>query len=128
MKPGSKISTTLVVSVAVVGAVCVSAPALLFAGETMHIVSPQLRHSLKEARDDLATQKYAEAISKLKEVEAIQSRAPYDQHVINELLAYAYMKTRDYADAAKDSLAGLQDSEWRTALERLADFTVSRAA
>lgn len=34
----------------------------------------------------------------------------------------------DYADAAKAALAILPDSEWRTALEKLADFAVSRAA
>jgi octaprenyl-diphosphate synthase len=34
----------------------------------------------------------------------------------------------DYADAAKDALAGLADSEWRSALEQLADFAVSRTA
>ena len=34
----------------------------------------------------------------------------------------------DYADAAKASISGLADSEWKTALEALADFAVSRAA
>ncbi len=34
----------------------------------------------------------------------------------------------DYADAAKDALSGLPDDQWRDALERLADFTVSRAS
>ena len=34
----------------------------------------------------------------------------------------------DYADAAKESLGGLAGSEWKTALEALADFAVSRLA
>lgn len=34
----------------------------------------------------------------------------------------------DYADAAKTALEALPDSEWKTALEKLADFAVSRAA
>jgi octaprenyl-diphosphate synthase len=34
----------------------------------------------------------------------------------------------DYAEAAKDALALLPAGEWRVALERLADFTVSRAS
>ena len=34
----------------------------------------------------------------------------------------------DYADAAKAALGDLPDSEWKTALEKLADFAVSRAA
>jgi octaprenyl-diphosphate synthase len=34
----------------------------------------------------------------------------------------------DYADAAKDALGALPDGAWRDALERLADFTVSRAS
>jgi octaprenyl-diphosphate synthase len=34
----------------------------------------------------------------------------------------------DYADAAKAALVGFPDGKWRTALEELADFTVSRSA
>ncbi|HWW12274.1 MAG TPA: polyprenyl synthetase family protein, partial [Brevundimonas sp.] len=34
----------------------------------------------------------------------------------------------DYADLAKAALAPLADSEWKTALELLADFAVSRVA
>ncbi len=34
----------------------------------------------------------------------------------------------DYADAAKDALSAFPASDWRTALERLADFAVSRTA
>jgi octaprenyl-diphosphate synthase len=34
----------------------------------------------------------------------------------------------DYADAAKAALAGFADGEWKSALEDLADFTVSRSA
>ena len=34
----------------------------------------------------------------------------------------------DYADAAKTALEVLPAGEWRTALEQLADFAVSRAA
>src|SRR5262249_8743606 len=36
-------------------------------------------------------------------------KIPYDQHVINEMLAYAYIKTNDLADAAKAWEAELED-------------------
>ncbi len=36
--------------------------------------------------------------------------------------------TGDYADQAKAALSVLPSSDWRTALEDLADFAVSRAA
>ena len=34
----------------------------------------------------------------------------------------------DYADAAKAALSGFPANDWRAALERLADFAVSRPA
>lgn len=101
MTLGSKISTTLVVSVAVVGTVGVRPHAPLRAEEVRQTVSTQFRKPLEEAHADLKAQKYADAISKLKAAEAIRGKAPYDQHLINDFLSYAYVRTADYADAAK---------------------------
>jgi tetratricopeptide (TPR) repeat protein len=63
--------------------------------------SAKLAKPLKEAHDDLNAKKYPEAIAKLKEAEGTAGKTPYDQHLINDMLAFAYIKTNDYADAGK---------------------------
>jgi tetratricopeptide (TPR) repeat protein len=71
--------------------------------------SAKLAKPLKEAHDDLNAKKYPEAIAKLKEADGTAGKTPYDQHLINELLAFAYLKTNDYADAAKAWEAEIDD-------------------
>ena len=69
---------------------------------TNHDAALELRSGqpLKEAHEDLKAQHYVDAISTLTDVETVESRTPYDKHLINEMLAYAYIKTGDYAKAA----------------------------
>ncbi len=66
---------------------------------------------IKEAHDDLSAKppKYSEAIAKLKEADGTAGKNPYDQHVINDLLAFAYVRTNDFADAVKPLEAELDD-------------------
>ena len=73
--------------------------------------SPKLAAPLKAAHDDLNAKppKFSEAIAKLKEADATAGKTPYDQHLINELFAFAYLKTNDYADAAKAWEAEIDD-------------------
>jgi tetratricopeptide (TPR) repeat protein len=73
--------------------------------------SAKLAKPLKEAHDDLNAKppKFPEAIAKLKEADATAGKTPYDQHLINELFAFAYLKTNDYADAAKAWEAEIDD-------------------
>jgi tetratricopeptide (TPR) repeat protein len=63
--------------------------------------SPKLGKPLKEAHDALGAKKYPEAIAKLKEAEGIAGKTPYDQHLINDMLGFAYYKTGNSAEAAK---------------------------
>ena len=63
--------------------------------------SAKLAKPLKEAQEDIKAKKYSEAIAKLKEADAMSGKKPYDQHEINEMLGFAYVKTNDLADAAK---------------------------
>jgi len=82
------------------------AASLLFTGATAMGAdkpqnSPKLGKPLKEAHDDLNAKKFPEAIAKLKEAEGIAGKTPYDQHLINDMLAFAYIKTNDLPDAAK---------------------------
>src|SRR6185312_8290548 len=54
--------------------------------------------------------KYSEALAKLKDAENNPKKSPYDQHVINELSAFAYAKTGNAAEAAKANEALVNDS------------------
>jgi tetratricopeptide (TPR) repeat protein len=96
----------------VVGAA--AATCLLFAGATaLGADKPQnsakLAKPLKEAHDDLTAKKFPEAIAKLKEAEGIAGKTTYDQHLINDMLSFAYIRTNDYAEAAKAMEAELDD-------------------
>ncbi|HWW33412.1 MAG TPA: tetratricopeptide repeat protein [Steroidobacteraceae bacterium] len=100
-----KISSALV---AVVAAAGLLAPAATLAADKPQN-SAKLAKPLKEAHDDLNNKKYPEAISKLKEAEGTAGKTPYDQHLINDMLAYAYIRTSDLPDAAKAWEAELED-------------------
>jgi tetratricopeptide (TPR) repeat protein len=71
--------------------------------------SAKLAKPLKEAHDDLNAKKYPEAIAKLKEAEGIAGKTAYDQHLINDMLGYAYVRTNNLPDAAKAWEAELDD-------------------
>src|SRR5437763_15146932 len=63
-------------------------------------VSAKMAKPLKAAQDDLTAKRYSDAILKLKESQASPGKSPDDQHVINEMLKVAYVRTGNYADAA----------------------------
>ena len=71
--------------------------------------SPKLAAPLKAAQEDIKAKKYSEAISKLKEAEGTAGKTPYDQHLINDMMGFAYIKTQNYAEAAKTMEAELDD-------------------
>jgi tetratricopeptide (TPR) repeat protein len=71
--------------------------------------SAKLAKPLKAAHDDLDAKKYADAILKLKEAENIAGKTPYDQHLINDMLSFAYIRTQNYTEAAKALEAELED-------------------
>src|SRR6266480_4331186 len=71
--------------------------------------SAKLAKPLKEAHDDLNAKKYADAIAKLREAEGIAGKTAYDQHLINDMLGFAYARTQNYAEAAKAWEAELDD-------------------
>src|SRR5437773_3598006 len=87
--------------------VLLAGPAL--AEEGKNNVSAKMAKPLKAAQDDLTAKKYSDAILKLKESQASPGKSPYDQHVINEMLKGAYVRTGNYADAAKVMEAEIDD-------------------
>jgi hypothetical protein len=96
------------------GAVIVVAAALLvsasaWAAEKAQQPSAKLAKPLHEAQELLHAKKYPEAIAKIKEADGISGKTAYDQHVINEFLASAYINTQNYGDAAKVLEAEVND-------------------
>jgi len=87
---------------------------LLLAGaaraeEAKNNVSAKMAKPLKAAQDDLTAKRYSDAILKLKEAEGAAGKSAYDQHVIYEMLKVAYVRTQNYADAAKVMEAEIDD-------------------
>jgi tetratricopeptide (TPR) repeat protein len=123
--------TALSIRVLVAGAAIIAAAGLLaatpaLAAEGKQTNSPKLGKPLKEAHDDLNAKKYADAIAKLREAEGIPGKTPYDQHLINDMLGFAYARIQNYAEAAKAWEAELDDgftaqSEIPTRVRQLAE-------
>jgi tetratricopeptide (TPR) repeat protein len=89
-------------SVATALAVVVAfAPPALAQKEKEQQVSRELAKPLKAAQEALNAKKYSEAIAKLKEADAMSGKKPFDQHEIDEMLGFAYIKTGDLADGAR---------------------------
>jgi tetratricopeptide (TPR) repeat protein len=91
----------------VASAALVSAPAS--AAEKQQQPSAKLAKPLHDAQEDIKAKKWSDAITKLKEADAMGGKTPYDQHVINDFLSFAYINTQNYAEAAKALEAELDD-------------------
>ncbi len=63
-------------------------------------VSRELAKPLKAVQDAMTAKQYNDAIAKAKEANAIASKSPYDQYIINEFLLAAYAGAGNYAEAA----------------------------
>src|SRR6202030_3899650 len=99
----------LLAGVAIIAAAGLVAATPAFAAEGKQTNSAKLGKPLKEAHDDLNAKKYADAITKLREAEGIPSKTPYGQHLINDMLGFAYARIQNYAEAAKAWEAELDD-------------------
>jgi tetratricopeptide (TPR) repeat protein len=100
---------TLATGAVVVVAATLLAGAGAWAAEKAPQPSAKLAKPLHDAQEDLKAKKYPEALAKLRDAENISGKTPYDQHVINDFLAFAYIKTGNFADAAKAIEAELDD-------------------
>ncbi|MCC7461481.1 MAG: hypothetical protein IT480_03360 [Gammaproteobacteria bacterium] len=77
-------------------------------------VSRELAKPLKAVQDALTAKQYADAIAKAKEANAIASKTPYDQYIINEFLLSAYANEKNYAETA-DRIEANQSSPYTPA-------------
>jgi hypothetical protein len=76
-------------------------------------VSAVVQKPLAEVQALLKDNKFPEALDKLHAVDALPGKAPYDQHTINQMTAYACSKTNDAPCAAK-ALQGEIDDGFTT--------------
>jgi tetratricopeptide (TPR) repeat protein len=70
-------------------------------------VSKAAAKPLKAAQEAMQAKNYPEALNKLKEVQGLAGTSPYDQHLMNEMFGFVYVRTGNYAEAAKALEAGL---------------------
>ena len=61
-------------------------------------ISAKVGKPLQEAKDLIAAKKFKEAIGKVKE-EAMPDKKPAEDALINEMLSYLYLQTKDYNSA-----------------------------
>lgn len=74
-----------------------------------HTVSAKVGKPLKAAQDALQKGDYSGALSKLQEADGMSGKSPYEQHLIHEMEGYAYVRTKQYPEAAKALEPGLTD-------------------
>jgi tetratricopeptide (TPR) repeat protein len=111
MKVTPSLFATLVLGVAAVGVTSfVTQPAAAADKKAdKPMVSKSLAKPLKAAQDAMQAKKYPDALAKLKEAEAMSGKSPYDEHLINEMMGFTYVRLQNYPEAAKALEAGLND-------------------
>jgi len=73
-------------------------------------VSKAAAKPLKAAQEAMEAKKYQEALNRLHEAQAVQGKNGYDQFLIDEMLGYIAVRTKDYPEAARSLEAGLNSS------------------
>ncbi len=101
----AKLIAALVLGAFVAGGVGVTNVAR--AADSKPRVSRAVAKPLQAAKKLMDEKKYEEALAKLKEVEAIPEKSPYDEYLLNELYGFGYVRTNQYPEAAKALEAGL---------------------
>lgn len=76
-------------------------------------VSAPLQKPLSEIQQLIKDNKFPEALDKLKAADATPGKTPYDQHVINQMIAFACSRTNDASCVAK-ALQGQIDDGFTT--------------
>ncbi len=115
MKITSNRVTGLIVSLVVcAGLTAAGAPTLAAEKQT---VSKAVGTPLKAAQAAMQAKKYPEALAKLKDVQAVSNKTPTEEHLMNEMLGFVYVKLNQYPEAVKVYEADL-DSGQVNAAER----------
>jgi len=108
MKVPARFFAALILGAAIAAA-GVLVPSVPASAQQKQTNSAKLAAPLKAAQEDIKNKKYSDAITKLREADGIAGKTPYDQHIINDMLSFCYIKTQNYAEAAKTMEAELND-------------------
>ena len=103
-KPSRGFAMTLAFAFGIVLLVAVDSPAWSQASPT---VSKALAKPLKEAQDSMKAKRYDAAMAKLKEVQAMSGKSPFDEHLMHEMMGFLYFRANDYAAASRELEPGL---------------------
>ena len=71
--------------------------------------SEKVAKILKPAQEALQQKKYADALAKIREAQALPEKTPFDQYTIHEFACQANIGAGNYAEAAKECEARLDD-------------------
>lgn len=94
---------TLGISLALGSVMAVStlAPVSAVAGEAAaNQIGPRVGKPMKAAQEAMQKKQWAEALTKVKEAQAISDKTPFEEYQINEFLGYILINQKDYAGAA----------------------------
>jgi len=104
-----KYVAAFILGIASVGALTMGVSAVAVAADEKPKVSKNAAKPLKAAQEAMEAKKYPEALAKLKEAEAVSGLTPYDQHLLNEMYGFTYVRMGQYPEAAKALEAALND-------------------
>jgi tetratricopeptide (TPR) repeat protein len=88
-----------------------SAPAYAADKKGEKQIGPKVGKPLKEALDLAQQKKFKEAMAKVREVQAIPGKTPYEEYKVNEIVAYIAVNLQDAATATKAWEATLDSGE-----------------
>jgi len=83
-----------------------SAVTATYAADDKPKVSKNVAKPLQAAKEAMDKKDYEGGLAKLKEVDALSPKSPYDQYLIDELYGFGYVRTNNYPEAAKHLEAG----------------------
>ncbi|HEY1873136.1 MAG TPA: hypothetical protein VGG67_01920 [Steroidobacteraceae bacterium] len=103
MKARARFFSTLILGAAVAAITALAPATSAFAQEKEKAPknSAALAKPLSEANAALKAKNYSDAIAKLKAAEGMAGKTPVDQYIIDQMLAFSYIKTNNLPEAAK---------------------------
>jgi len=101
------LATLTACALGILGAAALVSPSPAHAQAKPQTVSKGVAKPLKAAQEALQKKSWQEALAKLNEADAVAGKTPFDQFTINEMRGFAYVRTGNYAEAARALEAGL---------------------
>ena len=77
--------------------------------EAKHTISKGEGKYLPKANDLMKEKKYQDALALLKQADGVSGKTPWDEHIINEMYGFIYVRTNNLAEAAKAVEATVND-------------------